>query len=76
MGFMSGPSAPPPPPPPPPAPPPAANAPTYADPQVQAAGLKGKKPQATGQGFADTIGTSPQGVTGQVNTASKTLLGQ
>lgn len=31
---------------------------------------------AGGMGFGQTIGTSPQGYTGQVATATKTLLGQ
>jgi hypothetical protein len=74
MGFLS-PSIPTPPP--PPAPPPAANAPTYANPNVQATGAAASKRAAAASGFgADgTILTSPQGAT-LGPTAGKKLTGE
>ena len=59
--------------PPPPAPPPA-NPASFANADVQQAGLaKGQKPQL---GFGSTIATSPTGVTTAGMTAGKALTGQ
>lgn len=63
-----------------PLPPPAAHAPTLGNSTLQLIGLQARQRAraAEGQGFDNTIQTSPQGVTGQgtANGPPSTLLGK
>lgn len=62
----------------PPMPPPAANPPTQGSQQIALAGeaAKAKAAAAEGQGFDNTIKTSPEGLQTPPSTAHATLLGQ
>jgi hypothetical protein len=74
MSFLAPTMTPPPPPPPPPAPP------TLADSSVQAVGANARNAAAAaagGQGFNNTIATSPQGAPNpQTTGGGKSLTGQ
>lgn len=71
MCLASAPSIPAPPPPPPEPPPPA----TEVDPAVQKARANSKQRAALATGRNRTILTDPSGLTGDVATSGKTLLG-
>lgn len=61
-----------------PMPPPAAHPPTLGSSQVALAGLQAKQKAAAaeGEGFDNTVGTSPGGLKEQPTTQKATLLGQ
>lgn len=72
MGMFSGPKTPY-----VPLPPPAAHPPTMGSAQIALAGIQSRQRARAeeGAGFADTIKTSPQGVTQPATSAPATLLG-
>ena len=79
MGFLRPKMPPPPPPPPPsPAPPPATITEEFKDESGEMTTAEKKAEQKIAEkkkGYSSTILTSPQGVTDEANTYSKTLLG-